>query len=107
MKRLFAGAWGLGMLLVLASAAWAQGQGPIPVANGGYRPTSLVDAVISTLVFSVLGIALAIGGFKLFDLVIPFDLEKEICEKNNIAAAILGGAMVLGICVIVAFVVLS
>ena len=106
MKRLFAGAWALGMLLLLASAAWAQA--PAPFGNGGgYRPSSLLDAVVSTLVFSVLGIALAIGGFKLFDLVIPFDLEKEICEKNNIAAAILGGAMVLGICIIVAFVVLS
>jgi hypothetical protein len=104
-KRLFTGAWALGTFLLLASAAYAQA--PLPVGNGGYRPSSLLDAVISTLVFSVLGIVLAIGGFKLFDLVIPFDLEKEICEKNNIAAAVLGGAMVLGICIIVAFVVLS
>ena len=105
MKRWYAGAWALGLTLLVTGAALAQA----PALNGrdGYHPASLLDSVISTLVFSVLGIALAIGGFKLFDLVIPFNLEKEICEKNNIAAAILGGAMVLGICLIVAFVVLS
>jgi uncharacterized membrane protein YjfL (UPF0719 family) len=91
-------------LLLTASAALAQ----VPATGAsGYRPTNLVEAVISTLVFSVLGIVLAIGGFKLFDVIIPFDVEREICEKNNIAAAILAGAMVLGICLIVGMVVVS
>ena len=98
------GIWGMGLLFVLASAAYAQsGEGPA----SRYRAGSLLDQVISTLVFSLLGIGLTILGFKLFDLVIKFDIEREICEKNNIAAAILAGAVVLGICLIVGFVVIS
>lgn len=95
-----------GLLGLAASAAWAQP--PVPGgAATGYRPDSLLAQIISTLVFSGLGIILAIVGFKLFDAVIPSSLEKEICEKNNIAAAILAAAVVLGICIIVAYVVAS
>ena len=94
----------MGLLLVVASAAYAQGQ---PLASGGYRPGNLLEAILSTLIFSAIGIGLAIVWFKLFDMVVPFELEREICEKNNIAAGILGAAMILGICLIVGLVVLS
>jgi len=103
MKRTLAALWSFGLLAIAATAAHAQAQ-PLP-AGGGYRPDTLLGQVISTLVFSGLGIVLAIIGFKLFDAVIPFSLEREICEKNNTAVAILAGAMVLGICLIVAYVV--
>jgi hypothetical protein len=103
-KRHLMGVWAAGLSLVLASAAWAQlpGGAATPV-----HPRDLLQQVISTLIFGLVGILLAIIGFKLFDLVIPFHLEKEICEKNNIAVAILAGAMILGICIIVAFVVIA
>ena len=52
------------------------------------------------------GIVLAILGYKVFDLLTPFDLEREMCEKQNMAVAVLCGAMVLGICLIVAAAVL-
>ena len=47
-------------------------------------------------------IVIAIVGFKLFDLVTPFNLEKEMCENKNVAVGILCGAIVLGICHIIA-----
>ena len=104
MKRALHAVLAAGLVGLTVSAAWAQG----PAApTTGYRPGSLVDQIISTLIFSGLGIVLAIVGFKLFDAVIPASLEKEICEKNNIAAAILAAAVVLGICIIVAYVVAS
>ena len=59
-------------------------------------------AVIATVVFGFVGIVLAIVGFKLFDAVTPFNLEREMCENKNVAVGILCGAIVLGICVIVA-----
>lgn len=92
-------------LLLIASAALAQGAVPVPPSR--FTTRSLLEGVLSTVVYSLVGIVLAIVGFKLFDLVIKFDLEKEICEKNNLAVAILAAAVVLGICVIVAFVVIS
>jgi hypothetical protein len=103
-KRLMAGAWTLGLLLLVTSAAFAQEPAPV---RYGYHPTNLGEAVLSTLIFSAIGIAAAIIGFRIFDILIPFDLDREICENNNIAAGVLGGAMVLGICIIVACVVLS
>lgn len=85
------------------TAAWAQGTGRSTTLGSG----SIGWAVVSTLLFGLIGIALAIAGFKLFDAATPFHLEREICEKQNIAAAILAGAVVLGICIIIAATVLS
>jgi uncharacterized membrane protein YjfL (UPF0719 family) len=38
----------------------------------------------------------------LFDLITPFNLEKEMCENKNVAVGVLCGAIVLGVCIIVA-----
>src|ERR1700722_1735846 len=70
--------------------------------DGSWHPTSLGEAVLATFIFGLLGIVLAIIGFKLFDMVTPFNLEKEMCENKNIAVGILCGGIVLGICWIVA-----
>jgi uncharacterized membrane protein YjfL (UPF0719 family) len=66
-----------------------------------WHPESFHEAVVSTLVFGAVGIFLAIIGFKIFDWVTPGHLAKEILEKQNMAAAIIAGAIVIGICLIV------
>lgn len=53
-------------------------------------------------VFSIVGIILAIGAFKMLDLLTPGNLQKEIFENKNVAAAIFAGAFVIGICIVVA-----
>ncbi len=53
-------------------------------------------------IFGIVGILLAIAGFKLFDLLTPGDLAKEILENKNLAAAIVAGAFIIGICIVVA-----
>jgi len=70
------------------------------------HPGTLLEAIVQTLVFGLIGIGLTIVGFKVFDAVIPFNLEAEIAERQNIAVAILCGAMILGISLIVAAAVL-
>ncbi len=56
-----------------------------------------------TLVYGLLGIALAVLGFKVFDWITPrIHIQHELSEKNNIAVAIVVAAIVLGICHIVA-----
>ena len=107
MKRRLQGIWTAGLVLVLAAAAYAQAPAGPGAAVPAVSPRDLWQAVLSTVVFGLLGIVLAIVGFKLFDLAIPFSLETEICEKNNLAVALLASAVVLGICIIVAFVVVS
>jgi len=86
-------------LLMISSPSWAAG-------FEGWRPGSFLMSVGSTIAFALIGILMAIASVKLFDLATPFSLEKEICEKQNIAAAILTGAFVLGVCIIVALAVI-
>jgi putative membrane protein len=59
-------------------------------------------AIVATLVFGAIGIVLAIVGFKLFDKMTPGKLDEEILQKQNVAAAVLAGAFLLGICIIIA-----
>ena len=60
------------------------------------------DSLGWSAIFGVTGIILAIVGFKLFDLMTPGNLQKEIFENKNLAAAILAGAFIIGICIVVA-----
>ncbi|HXG12428.1 MAG TPA: DUF350 domain-containing protein [Gemmataceae bacterium] len=93
------------IVLAAAAAAWAQDAGSAapPVR---WHPDSLLMAIVSTVIFGGIGIVLAIIGFEVFDLITPFKLKAEICEKQNVAVAILCSAMILGICIIVAAAVL-
>jgi uncharacterized membrane protein YjfL (UPF0719 family) len=59
-------------------------------------------AIVATIVFGLVGIVLALIGFRLFDLITPFNLEKEMCENKNVAVGVLCGTIVLGVCIIVA-----
>lgn len=86
-------------MFAVASHLFAQqSQQPTPVWTDPY---TFGMGVLSTIVFGIVGIALAIVGFKLFDMLTPGNLETEIVQKQNIAAAILGGAIIIGICLIV------
>jgi putative membrane protein len=60
------------------------------------------DSLGWSAIFGITGIILAIAGFKLFDLLTPGDLQKEIFDNKNVAAAILAGAFIVGICIVVA-----
>jgi len=70
--------------------------------NSRWHPESLGGAVLSVVIFALIGILASLGGFKIFDHFTPGNLEDEICKKQNIAAAILGAAIILGISLIVA-----
>jgi uncharacterized membrane protein YjfL (UPF0719 family) len=52
--------------------------------------------------YVLLGVGLAIVGYKLFDKATPGDLHEEIVKNRNTAAAIVGAAVILGVCLIVA-----
>jgi putative membrane protein len=110
MKRGLKVAWGVGSLLVMMAAVSAalaqQATGGAPVRAESWSPSTFISAIIATIVFGFIGILMAILGFKLFDALTPFHLEGEICEKQNLAVAILCAAMVLGICLIIAAAIL-
>ena len=103
MKRLYFFVVCVALVPIIACAQEAAPNSPrlIPPSS------TLLNAVLSTLLYGFIGIAIAIAGFKLFDLATPFHLENEICEKQNLAAGVLAGCVVLGICLIVAATILS
>jgi TRAP-type C4-dicarboxylate transport system permease small subunit len=94
------GMWALVLALMSVAPVWAQDT----VARPG---KDLLSSIVSTLIFGCIGIVLAIVGFKMFDIVIKHDIEKEIFDNKNMAAAVLAGAVVLGVCLIIAATLLS
>lgn len=56
---------------------------------------------ISSVIYSVFGLVMFGVAFYVFDKVTPGDLKDEILGKKNVAAAIVIGAMVLGISIII------
>jgi putative membrane protein len=75
---------------------------PLTVDQGKRRNFMTDYPVINGLIFCGLGIIVFIIAFSLVLKLAPLDLWKEIGEDRNIAAAILAGAVALGICWIIA-----
>ena len=58
--------------------------------------------VVSSILFSLIGLGVFGAGFYIFDKLTPYDLWKEIVREKNTALAIVVGAVSIGICVIIA-----
>lgn len=63
--------------------------------------------LLSTIVYSAVGIVMGIVGFKVVDWLTPGSLAEEVAHKENRALAILAGSMMLGVCIIIASVLVS
>jgi len=87
------------MLFVVPALYAADAAAP---ASPSWHAQSLLQAIANMIIFAIIGIFTAVVGFKIFDKCTPGDLTKEIIENKNIAAAIVGGAVILGVCLIIA-----
>lgn len=68
--------------------------------------TELLTGLFNAAVFGLCGIALTIAGFKIFDWITPrIDVQKELAEKQNIAVAIVAGAMIIGVAIVISAVI--
>jgi len=63
--------------------------------------------ILETIVYSVIGIVMAVIGFKVVDWLTPGDLAEDVAHKENRALAILAGSMILGVCIIIASVLVD
>jgi uncharacterized membrane protein YjfL (UPF0719 family) len=70
-------------------------------AESEWHAKSLGQAILYMVIFALIGIALAIIGYKLFDYFTPGDLHKEIIEHRNLAAGLIGAAIIIGTCILV------
>ncbi len=61
-----------------------------------------MGAFIASIFSALLGILLFILAYKVYDLIVPFDLTKELEEDQNIAVGIVIAGMIIGISIIIA-----
>ena len=57
---------------------------------------------VLSIVYTVLGLAVFAAAFFIFEKITPFSIRKEIEEDHNIALAIMFGAVILGLAIIIA-----
>jgi uncharacterized membrane protein YjfL (UPF0719 family) len=62
---------------------------------------------ISVIAYSIFGTTILFSAYRFIDWLIEADIEAEIFEKQNLAAAIFKGLLLLGIAVIIAAVIVS
>lgn len=60
------------------------------------------QVLVNSLIFSLLGVIVFWIAFVIIDKITPYDLWKEIVERQNQALATIVAAMCLGIAIIVA-----
>ncbi|HUS16455.1 MAG TPA: DUF350 domain-containing protein [Chloroflexia bacterium] len=61
-----------------------------------------VRIFLNTLVYAITGMVLLYVGYKIFDMITPTDMQKAIFIDGNRAVAIIAGAFVLGLAIIIA-----
>ena len=75
---------------------------PMLAQIGEWHAKNVGEALLYCALFGVVGIVLVFIGFKVFDKAIAkIDLEAEVA-KGNVAAAILSGAAIIAIAIIIA-----
>ncbi len=60
------------------------------------------EAIPITIIYAVIGILLALLSYQIIDWITPGRLSKKISEEGNTALGIVVGALMLGICIIIA-----
>ena len=66
-----------------------------------------IAELIGTVFYTLIGVILMWGCWKVLDWMTPFSIVKEIEEDQNVALAILIGSIFLALAIIIAAVILS
>ncbi len=61
-----------------------------------------IHNVLLSVLFSLVGFVLLYVGYKVFDALTPADIAKRVFDDGNMAAAILMGAFIIGLAIVVA-----
>lgn len=61
-----------------------------------------LGSLLNALIYALFGVIVLVLSFFVLDKLTPYDLWKEVVEKQNVAIAVLAGAMALGIAIIIA-----
>ena len=72
-----------------------------PVLGLIVKMEDLLPVLVTTIIFVAMGLAVFLVAFLIVVLVAPFSVKKEIEEDHNTALAIIIGAIIIGIAMIV------
>ena len=72
-----------------------------PVLGFVVKLDELLPVLVTTLIFVLIGLVVFAVAFLIVVLVAPFSVKKEIEEDHNTALAIIIGAMIIGIGLII------
>ncbi len=61
-----------------------------------------INNLLLAVLFALVGFILLLGGYRIFDAMTPTDLNAKIFEEGNVAAAVLAGAFIIGLAIVVA-----
>jgi uncharacterized membrane protein YjfL (UPF0719 family) len=89
-------------LVGIASVVSAQVSGGTGESIQFLSGWSLLSGIIGTIVYSALGLIVLLIGFKIFDMMTPFSLNKEIAEDDNVAAGVVVAGIMVALGIIVA-----
>lgn len=73
-----------------------------PVLGMVVKLDELLPVLVTTLIFVLIGLVVFTIAFLIVVLVAPFSVKKEIEEDQNTALAVIIGAMIIGISIIIA-----
>lgn len=59
-----------------------------------------MNPIISSIVYFIMGMFFCALGYKIFDIITPFDLNEEI-DNHNIAAGLTVAGIFIGIAIVV------
>jgi len=60
------------------------------------------EYLVLSLIYSAVGIGIFMIAYKVIEMVMPFDLNKELAEDQNTAVGVLVGSVMLGLALIIA-----
>ena len=74
---------------------------PTSVSAVQIPPVPLWRLLIDASIFGIVGVVLLIVGYYLWELVTPYNVRKEL-EDKNVAVAIVVAAFILGMAIVIA-----
>jgi putative membrane protein len=63
--------------------------------------SSDVRVFILTLIYAALGIFLLFLGYRIFDWLTPRNLQEEVFKNGNVAVALVTGAFIVGLAIVI------
>lgn len=74
----------------------------MPAASAAPLAAPLGRLLLDFALFGLSGIVLLIIGYYLWEMITPYNLRREIHENKNMAVALVAGAFVIGMGIVIA-----